>query len=155
MTSFCQTESVLADTLSSFRKGHSTSTVLLRMRDDPFKAMKKGDVTLMVLADFFKACDTLHYGTLISKLSSLGFSKSFLHGLTSYLSDRTHFVQIDVRISTPERVRFGVPQGSILGPMLFNRYVSDLQENLPSSAKVYQYADDTTILISRRPSELQ
>ena len=109
MTSFCQTESVLADTLSSFRKGHSTSTVLLGMRDDLIKAMKKGEVTLMVLADFSKAFDTVPYETLISKLSSLGFSKSFLHWLTSYLSDRTHFEQIGDRISTPERVQFGVP----------------------------------------------
>ena len=109
----------------------------------------------MVLVDFSKAFDTVHYGTLITKLSSLGFFKSFLLWLTSYLSDRTHFVQIDDRISTPERERFGEPQGSILGPMLFKLYVSDLQENRPASAKVYQYADNTTILISSRPSELQ
>ena len=61
-------------------------------------------------------------------LSTLGFSKSFLRWLNSYLSDRWHFVEIEL-----VNVRFGVPQGSILGQILFNLYVSDLQDHLPSA----------------------
>lgn len=154
MSSFCEANAVLAKTLSSFRKGHSTSTVLMGMRDDLIKAMKKGGVTLMVLADFSKAFDTIDFKTLILKLSSLGFSTGFLRWLSSYLTDRSHFVQIDDKVSELETVRFGVPQGSILGPMLFNLYVSDLKEHLPPSVASYQYADDTTILTSCRPAEL-
>ena len=60
------------------------------MRDDLRRAMKKGDVTLMVLADFSKAFDTVNYKVLITKLSTLGFSKPFLRWLNSYLSDRSH-----------------------------------------------------------------
>ena len=99
----------------------------------------------MVLADFSKAFDTVQYKTLITTLFSLGFSKNFLRWLTSYLSNRFHFVQIDDQMSDKARVHFGVPQGSILGPMLFNLYVSDLQDNLPNSVTTFQYADDTTI----------
>ena len=108
----------------------------------------------MIMADFSKAFDTVRYRTLISKLHSLGFSKSFLFWLTSYLSDRLHFVQIDDRVSDTCELHFGVPQGSILGPMLFNLYVSDLQDYLPSKVTTFQYADDTTIYASCRPSDL-
>ena len=95
------------------------------------------------------------YNVLITKLSKLGFSKPFLRCLNSYLSDRSHFVQIDDRTSESVNVRFGVPQGSILGPMLFNLYVSDLQDHLPSSIGSFQYADDTTIYFSCPAPELQ
>ena len=88
-------------------------------------------------------------------LSTLGFSKPFLRWLNSYLSDRWHFVEIDDCTSELVNVRFGVPQGSILGPMLFNLYVSDLQDHLPSSIGSFQYADDTTIYSSCPAPELQ
>ena len=89
------------------------------------------------------------------EITTLGFSKSFLRWLNSYLSDRSHFVQIDDRTSESVNVRFGVPQGSILGPMLFNLYVSDLQDHLPSSIGSFQYADDTTIYSSCPAPELR
>ena len=122
------------------------------MRDDLLRAMKKGEVILMVLADFSKAFDTVNYKILITKLSVLGFSKPFLRWLNSYIGDRSHFVQIDDSTSD---VRFGVPQGSILGPMLFKVYVSDLQDHLPFSIGSFQYADDTTIYCSCPAPELQ
>ena len=155
MTTFCESESVLRDTISSFRKGHSTNAVLMGMRDDLLRAMKKGEITLMVLADFSKAFYTVNYKVLMTKLSTLGFSKPFLRWLNSYLSDWSRFVHIDDRTSESVNVRFGVPQGSILGPMLFNLYVSDLQDHLPSSIGSFQYADDTTIYSSCPAPELQ
>ena len=91
MTTFCEFESVLRDTISSFRKGHSTITVLMGMRDNLLRAMKKGEVTLMVLADFSKAFDAVNYKVLTTKLSTLGFSKPFLRGLNSYLIDYLWF----------------------------------------------------------------
>ena len=75
--------------------------------------------------------------------------------MNSYLSDQSYFVQIDDRTSESVNVRFGVPQGSILGPMLFNLFVSDLQDHLPSSIGSSQYADDTTIYSSCPAPELQ
>ena len=73
MTTFCESELVLRDTIYSFRKGRSTNTVLMGMQDDLLRAMKTGEVTLMVLADFSKALDTVNYNILITKLSTLGF----------------------------------------------------------------------------------
>ena len=85
MTIFCESESVLCDTISGFRRGHSTNTVLKRMRYDLLGAMKKGEVTPMVLADLSKAFDTVNYTILITKLSTLVFSKSLLCWLNNYL----------------------------------------------------------------------
>ena len=85
----------------------------------------------------------------------LGFSKPYLRWLNRYLSDHSHLVQINDRISESVKVRFGVPQRSILGPMLFNLYVSDLQDHLPSSIGSFQYADDTTIYSCCPAPELQ
>ena len=133
MSTFCESEFVLRDTIPNFRKGQSTNTVLMGMRDELLRAMKKGEVTLMVPVDFSKAFDTVNYKILITRLSTLGFSKLFLRWSNSYLSDRSHFVQIDDRTSESVNVRSGVPQGSILDPTLFNLYVSDLQDHLPYS----------------------
>jgi len=110
------------------------------------RAMKKKEVTLMVLADFSKAFDTVCFKTVINKMHRVGISKWFLVWLTNYLCDRRHFVQIvDHKYSTAP-AEFGISQGSILGSMLqFNLYVADLQDNLPPSIKTFQYADDTTI----------
>ena len=107
--------------------------------------MKRKEVTLTVLADFSKAFDTISFSTTIVKLYKLGFSKPFLKWLLSYLSGRSQFVQIDDRKSSYQSSQYGVPQGSILGPMIFNLYVSDLHEVIPSSMECVQYADDTSL----------
>ena len=132
-----------SSTQSGFRKGHSTVTVLLKLRDDILKGMNRSEVTLAFAADFSKAFDTVSYLTLINKLISLNFSVPFIETLISYLAERTQYVQIDDKQSQNLRVKFGVPQGSILGPVLFNIYVSDL--SLTSENQCLQYADDTTI----------
>ncbi|XP_048583248.1 uncharacterized protein LOC125562941 [Nematostella vectensis] len=92
-------DSFLKDTVSAYRKGHSTTTSLLAIKDDITKAMKRGEVTLVVLADFSKAFDTVAYEVVFKKLHHLGFSKSFLMWVTSYLTGRKQFVQIDDKSS--------------------------------------------------------
>ena len=97
--------------------------------------MKREVVTLMVLTDYSKAFDAISFGATIVKFYKLGFSKPFLKWL----------VQIDDRKSLYQSSQYGVPQGSILGPMIFNLYVSDLHEITPSSMECVQYADDTSL----------
>ena len=118
MSNYADHAHLLHDRISAFRKGHSTITALLRVRDDIRYAMKRKEVTLMVLADFSKAFDTICFSTTIVKLYKLGFSKPFLKWLLSYLSGRSQFVQIDDRKSSYQSSQYGVPQGSILGPMI-------------------------------------
>ena len=131
--------------LSSFRKGHSKTTPLLGTRDDIRKAMDKGEVTLMVMADFSKAFDTICFRTTLLKLHKLGFTEPSLKWLLSYLCARRQFVQIDDKSSSCQTIAFEIPQGSILGPMIFNLYVSNLKDVIPASTKCSQYADDTTL----------
>ena len=82
----------------------------------------------------------------------MGFSKSFLLWVLSYLSERRQLVQIDDKLSELAYVEFGVPQGSNLGPVLFNLYVADLQKELDCSC--YQYADDTTFFLHTKVADL-
>jgi hypothetical protein len=100
--------------------------------------MKKGELTLMLLADFSKAFDTINFKTVLKKLHRLNFSHGFLYWITSYLTNRLQYVQIDDKKSNLTPVCFGVPQGSILGPFIFNLYVSDV--DVPQTC--CQYADD-------------
>ena len=86
--SFIDSHDFFKDNVSGFRKGHLTTTVLLRIRDDIIKAMKRAEVTLMIVADFSKAFDTIKYKTVLKKLNYLGFSKSFLNWTIEYLTDR-------------------------------------------------------------------
>ncbi|XP_048590336.1 uncharacterized protein LOC5519158 [Nematostella vectensis] len=146
-------DSILKDTVSAYRKGHSTTTSLLAIKDDITKAMKRGEVTLAVLADFSKAFDTVAYEVVLKKLHHLGFSKSFLMWATSYLTGRKQFVQIDDKSSRLADGYFGVPQGSVLGPLLFNLYVNDLSEHL-SLVTCHQYANDTTFYAYAKPCDI-
>ena len=155
MQEFIYIHCLLHDTQSGFRKGHSTITALLKFKDDISKAMKKGEITLAVFADFSKAFNTVDPEVLINKLSKMNFSKSFLHWLISYLSDREQFVQINDKISSKAIIRFGVPQGSLLGPVLFNLYVADMHQNVHPKEECLQYADDSTLYHHCRIEELE
>lgn len=106
-------------TQSGFRKGHSTSTLLLKLRNDIRTAMSKSEITLAILIDNSKAFDTIDHGILLKKLHNLNFSRDSLEILSSYLSNRYQYVQIDDQKSSCQQMNFGVPQGSILGPVLF------------------------------------
>ena len=86
---------LLGATMSGFRKGHSTTTVLLGIRDALIRASKKGEVTLMVYADYSKAFDTVQFRTVLTKMYGLGFSKSFLHWVINYLTNRQQLVQVN------------------------------------------------------------
>ena len=154
MATYLSNNAILESKISAYRKGHSTTTAMLAMRDDIIAAMNKGEITISVIADFSKAFDTVAYETVLQKLHQFGFSKHALKWLASYLSERKQFVQIDDRKSSELEVAFVVPQGSILGPVLFNLYVNDLAKNLPTAVKAHQYADDTTLFAHCKPSSI-
>ena len=106
-------------TLSGFQKGHSTTTLLSKFRDDIKRAMNTSEATLGILLDYSKAFDTIDHLTLLEKLHKLNFYVKALKLIHSYVSERQQFVQIDDKSSSVKLNNFGVPQGSILGPVLF------------------------------------
>jgi len=100
----------------------------------------------MVLLDLPKAFDSLNHATLV-KLKSLGLSHSALEWFRSYLSERRQYVKIGSEVSDLENIVYGVPQGSILGPALFNIYLNDLP-TIPRFSSLESYVDDSKLYLS-------
>ena len=98
---------------------------------------------MSVMIDYSKASDTIDHETLIRKLVSLNFSNSSIKIMLSYLTNRKQYVQVNDKQSTRLPIYFRVPQGSILGPVLFNIYVAKLSTCIDSNST--QHADDTNI----------
>ena len=91
--------------------------------------MNKSEITIAIFADYSKAFDTIDFYTLIQKMHTFNFSKNVLYWTMNYLTFRQHFVQIDAHSSALLTSEFGVPQGFILGPILFNPCVADVSND--------------------------
>ena len=135
---------------SAYRKYFSTETALLRIQNDLNLAKHRHQVSALLLLDLSAAFDTIDHDILISRLSStFGISNSALSLLTSYLTGRSQSVCIDQTFSPEVPLLHGVPQGSVLGPLLFTLYTTPLSELLDnSSVQFHLYADDTQLYIS-------
>lgn len=140
---------------SAYRKGFSTHTALLRLTDDIRKAADIRMVTVAVFFDFSKAFDRVRHDVLLSLLRELNFSNSALRWLCSYLVGRKQAVRDgQENISDWLQVENGVPQGSVLGPLLFSIYVSDLRKRIRYCNHSI-FADDTVFYLHCAPAELE
>ena len=129
---------------SGFRTNHSTDLCLAQLIEFVATGMDKQINTGMILADLQKAFDTLDHGVLLEKMKYFGFRASVIKWFESYLSNRKFLVCIDNVFSEAGTLKYGIPQGSILGQLLFLLYVNDLPQSL-TDAGYYLYADDTCI----------
>ena len=127
-----------------FRKHYSTDTCLSYLTDKVRTGFEKGLLTGMVLIDPQKAFDTIDHGILLDKMKCLGFSNSTVAWFNSYLTNRSFIVNVRKEYSSPGKLSCGVPQGSILGPLLFLQYVNDMPQALNSELLLYE--DDTSLI---------
>lgn len=135
-----------------FRKNRSTEGLLLHMTETWKSALDQGLVVGVLFADFRKAFDSVNRSILLEKLKATGISGSLFFWLANYLSNRNRFVQISGEKSALQPVKYGVSQGSILGPRLLS---NDLR--MPESISygdLYMFADDTTVYTIGRDSDM-
>ena len=139
---------------SAYRAHHSTETAVVKVLTDILCALDCGDLAMLTLLDLSAAFDTVDHTTLLRRLEkSYGLHGRVLRWFASYIEGRTQFVRCGSGRSTPLILRCGVPQGSVLGPILFLLYTADLI-SLIESHKLFPhlYADDTQILGFCSPS---
>ena len=132
---------------NGFRHDYSTETCLIHLTDHLRRETSQGRFVGMVLLDLQKAFDTVNHCVLLKKLQLMGFDKASLDWFRSYLSNRLQVVAIhDIR-SKLMPITCGVPQGSILGPILFSSYINDMCICI-KDFKLLLYADDSVLLYS-------
>ena len=149
MISFLNRHNILFNNQFGFRSGHSTSMALTFLIDKITAAMDRKEHFLGLFIDLSKAFDTVNNSILMYKLEYYSIRGVALNLLKSYLRNRTQYVEFNHKTSEILNISCGVPQGSILGPLLFLLYVNDLP-NISQSLCFLMYADDTNIFMSNK-----
>jgi exonuclease III len=144
----------LLDTFqSAYREYHSTETALLKVQNDILMHLDKSDTVMLVLLDLSAAFDTIDHGILVKRMEKrCGIKGNVLKFLKSYLTERKQKVVIGDSESSTKDLKYGVPQGSVLGPILFNIYLAPLGDLIRKHGLQYHiYADDTQLYIAFSP----
>lgn len=131
---------------SGFRKMFSTNNALTFLTDKIRYSMDNGLYTGVILLDLQKAFDTVDHDILLHKIRATGADENTVKWFTSYLCNRKQFVKLNNISSSREGIKCGVPQGSILGPLLFNIYVNDMCRAV--LCDIFLYADDSMLVVS-------
>lgn len=135
-----------------FRSGHSTYMSVLNVQDKITQAIDKNEYSIGIFLDLSKAFDTVDHSILIGKLEKYGIRGIPLSWFKDYLSNRKQQVKCNETLSSFKAINFGVPQGSILGPLLFLIYINDLP-NVSSILHFILFADDSNVFISHKSYE--
>ena len=153
LLSFINENGLLYKYQFGFREGHSPNLAIIFLVDKISNALEEGDYVLGLFLDFSKAFDTVNHGILFDKLEFYGIRGTALNWFKSYLNAREQYVVFDGAESARKRISCGVPQGSILGPLLFLVYINDLAL---VSDKLFSllFADDSNMFLNGKDPDL-
>ena len=146
LTDYLTCNNYLYELQSGFRQSFSTESCLIHLSYFILKKQDMREYVGMVVFDLQKAFDIVNHKILINKLKALGLNQIAIHWFVSYLKDREQIVDIAGTYSQACSITCGVPQGSILGPLLFLIYVNDMKAAV--KCKLILYADDSALLVS-------
>ena len=147
LNSFIQKNKILNTNQFGFRPHHSTYMALIELYDKITESIEKEEYTIGIFIDLQKAFDSIDHSILLHKLQHYGIRGVALQWFTDYLKNRNQYVSLDDAKSRSQPVTFGVPQGSILGPILFILYINDMAQCIKKGHLIL-FADDTNMLIS-------
>ena len=138
---------------SAYKKYHSTETLLLKINNDIMASLDKGEAVMLVLLDLSAAFDTIDHNIMLDRLNKkYGIEGTALKWFESYLQHRTQSVLVNDKESLRRELKCGVPQGSKLGPVLFNAYIAPLSNVAKKNGVIDQkYADDEQLILSFKP----
>ncbi len=139
---------------SAYRKFHSTETALLKVTNDILRTLDNHQDVILVMLDLSSAFDTLDHDILLARLESyFGFSDTVIKWFKSYLTGRSQSVVIGDVVSTSRHLEYGVPQGSVLGPLLFTLYIAPLEDVISKYDLDFMfYADDSDLYVAINPN---
>ena len=142
LMAYLEENNLISNTQHGFRSKLSTETALLAVTEKIYENIDNNRISLLSLLDLSKAFDSVNHELLLEKMQAINVDRFWFE---NYLSNRTQSVKIDTHISSKMEIEFGVPQGSILGPVLFVIFVNDVSQ-LATECQIEQFADDTQIL---------